>query len=956
MFVLLLSRWFGAIRRNRSPSPEAATAADITSNRDTDEEILLLVEEVVPCSSSSRASVSKRICNSRRASQTSTSSTRSERLSTSCYNTPACSPAKEIAGTLNDKPSVFNFTTEANSNVDGEMYESFYDTQTYSDDETTILGNLPEEVKSEVNVIVDLKFTSPFCLHFAEQEIVVSGCVTERIVKNTVASLNLECYLSYSISNAKSLHKICNYILDDTSQDSCVLNTQSVPNNPQIMPPSNSRVASLTPSISSESTSEDDEDSFSSSSDESQIQRDQLNREKIKKAIEKLRAKSPSPESDSEAGTAENGNYTHVDPDDYEEGEMHIGLDEEDYPRYPLDDHNLTHSPFGSDSPVENYNDYNVEGTDGSHPAEEQEDPQDYCQGGYYPVRLGEVFNSRYHVIRKVGWGHFSTVWLCWDAISRRFVALKIVKSAENYAVSAADEIAILRVCSIPSSHPGRSRVLELLDSFKVRGVNGEHTCMVFEVLGCTLLKLIMETNYTGLPLNQVRIIIKQVLHGLSYLHDQCKIIHTDLKPENILVEMTPTQIKDMAQQMVKRIENGIKPDITEVCNMPVLPKKISKNKKKKLRKRKKKLNQTLTRQLTESYLESPSSPPNGNTNMPPPQSLLSEKIAPIPRINSKNLVGVGNGATKESEPIGNLQLNDDINDADDKAKGTHARKNKKRKNRRKRKNGENGEMSTSINEIPESQSEDLTALQRKESTKSNPAPPNESSDQESDDDLEADKFNKSLCTLLMGLPVTSIDENESQELPRVKIADLGNACWQDQHFTQDIQTRQYRALEVIIGAGYDVSADIWSVACIAFELATADYLFEPHAGADYGRDEDHLAHIMELLGMIPPEVFTRGVYWQQFFRPDGRLNRISNLKPWSLVDVLKQKYRWPDHHARPFSEFLLQLLKFDPASRPTASQILKHKWLNTPINDDPKDYYQLNEETHFHDKRGTSV
>lgn len=80
---------------------------------------------------------------------------------------------------------------------------------------------------------------------------------------------------------------------------------------------------------------------------------------------------------------------------------------------------------------------------DGAPPSEEQEDSRDYVFGGYYPVRLGEVFNGRYHVIRKVGWGHFSTVWLCWDVIGRRFVALKIVKSAENYSVSAADEITV---------------------------------------------------------------------------------------------------------------------------------------------------------------------------------------------------------------------------------------------------------------------------------------------------------------------------------------------------------------------------------------------------------------------------------------------------------------------------------------------------------------------------------
>lgn len=37
--------------------------------------------------------------------------------------------------------------------------------------------------------------------------------------------------------------------------------------------------------------------------------------------------------------------------------------------------------------------------------------------GGYYPVKIGDLFNGRYHVVRKLGWGHFSTVWLCWDIL-----------------------------------------------------------------------------------------------------------------------------------------------------------------------------------------------------------------------------------------------------------------------------------------------------------------------------------------------------------------------------------------------------------------------------------------------------------------------------------------------------------------------------------------------------------
>lgn len=46
---------------------------------------------------------------------------------------------------------------------------------------------------------------------------------------------------------------------------------------------------------------------------------------------------------------------------------------------------------------------------------EEQEDPGQYYRGGYHPIVIGDVFDNRYRVIRKLGWGHFSTVWLCRD-------------------------------------------------------------------------------------------------------------------------------------------------------------------------------------------------------------------------------------------------------------------------------------------------------------------------------------------------------------------------------------------------------------------------------------------------------------------------------------------------------------------------------------------------------------
>src|SRR5579859_7007071 len=47
---------------------------------------------------------------------------------------------------------------------------------------------------------------------------------------------------------------------------------------------------------------------------------------------------------------------------------------------------------------------------------EDEEDLEDYVKGGYHPVKIGDEFSEgRYSVVRKLGWGHFSTVWLAKD-------------------------------------------------------------------------------------------------------------------------------------------------------------------------------------------------------------------------------------------------------------------------------------------------------------------------------------------------------------------------------------------------------------------------------------------------------------------------------------------------------------------------------------------------------------
>lgn len=168
---------------------------------------------------------------------------------------------------------------------------------------------------------------------------------------------------------------------------------------------------------------------------------------------------------------------------------------------------------------------------------------EDYKLGGYHPVSIGDRFNHRYIVLKKLGWGHFSTVWLCYDSKhdehSPELVAVKIQKSAPHYRDAALDEIELLRTVSLNARSSAflfennsvpNPRVVLLLDHFDLSGPNGRHICMVFEVLGENLLHVIKRYNYRGIPLNVVKHFTFQILQGLDFLHRHCNMIHTDLK------------------------------------------------------------------------------------------------------------------------------------------------------------------------------------------------------------------------------------------------------------------------------------------------------------------------------------------------------------------------------------------------------------------------------------------
>ena len=179
--------------------------------------------------------------------------------------------------------------------------------------------------------------------------------------------------------------------------------------------------------------------------------------------------------------------------------------------------------------------------------------------------------------------------------------------------------------------------------------------------------------------------------------------------------------------------------------------------------------------------------------------------------------------------------------------------------------------------------------------------------------------------------PLIDMDVQKMKELElQVKLCDMGNACYIDKHYSDIIQTREYRSPEVILGGEYDESADIWSLACMVFELVTGDYLFDPRKGKTYRKNDDHLALITELIGPCHDRNFMErhSKIWKFYNKKGMKLKNINNLKNWPLYNVLLEKYRLKHVEAESLASFLNCMLKWKPKDRQSAKDLLSHPWL----------------------------
>jgi len=182
-----------------------------------------------------------------------------------------------------------------------------------------------------------------------------------------------------------------------------------------------------------------------------------------------------------------------------------------------------------------------------------------------------------------------------------------------------------------------------------------------------------------------------------------------------------------------------------------------------------------------------------------------------------------------------------------------------------------------------------------------------------------------------------------------IKVIDFGSSCYEHQRIYTYIQSRFYRAPEVVLGARYGMPIDMWSFGCILAELLTGYPLFP-------GEDEsDQLACVIELLGMPPEKLLESSKRAKNFISSKGypRYCTVTTLPDGSTV-LTGGRSRHGKTRGPPaskdfvtalrgcddplFIDFLKCCLEWDPAQRMIPSKALRHPWLRRRLPRAPVD------------------
>ncbi|OMJ90070.1 hypothetical protein SteCoe_7651 [Stentor coeruleus] len=155
-----------------------------------------------------------------------------------------------------------------------------------------------------------------------------------------------------------------------------------------------------------------------------------------------------------------------------------------------------------------------------------------------------------------------------------------------------------------------------------------------------------------------------------------------------------------------------------------------------------------------------------------------------------------------------------------------------------------------------------------------------------------------------------------------LKVIDFGSACFYEKRAYTYIQSRFYRAPEVILGLSYTTSIDMWSFGCILVELFTGRPIFP-------GENEfEQIQCIMEVLGLPPGQLLEKGSRVKLFFDEDNKPKITTNSKGKKRYPATRNLREILFGGEEGFVDLIEQCLEWDYHKRITPDEALLHEWM----------------------------
>ena len=461
------------------------------------------------------------------------------------------------------------------------------------------------------------------------------------------------------------------------------------------------------------------------------------------------------------------------------------------------------------------------------------------------------------------------------------------------------------------------TNIIQLLNYFIFEGENSEEKflCNIYEITGITLQNLLnkfLKKNKNrdgggGIPLPYVRIIAREILIGLDFIHSFGEVIHSNLNMDNILICLSKDELETIQETGFIFIEEDEKDEeiFDEIGDKFIND--LNNNTQQILRKNEQRIIKRQEKQMEKMGL----SPKiknksrnkidnNYNTNIDELYKNFNEQcdnkgntindIIPRPRIASVPKLNINNN--KYDFNIDNYK--NEIQ--------TYIKEKRKMKNDEQYKKNifiKNNFFYNSQSPFPKTGFEILKKLNKE---------------------------------YILNGPKIDFDI-------KLKIAEFNHIIKLNKKnkniFISSKQKEQYLSPEIIFGLDYDETIDIWALACIIFELATGDSLFKVKRNANFSLNENHILKFIEILGYIPKQIIMKMKNPKIYFDMLEKFNKFKTIKNTSIKNILIEKYNFKSNEAQALHDFLTKMLEYFPDKRPSARNLLSHQWLNMPQNFD---------------------